>query len=111
MIITLAKSMAYWGNENFSSVLQKELIELGVNSLPIQEIATPGKFVNDSEIGITILNISKSKLNIKVKIGVMFSEIQWGYCCGEEEPMISNAYCEVYLYINKITSEVKFEVL
>lgn len=110
-MIKLSKSIVHWGNNSFSSVLKKELVELGVNNLPIQEAATPGKFVNDSEIGITILTVSENKLNIEVKIGIIFSEIQWGYCCGEEEPMISNAYCEIYLSINKSTSEVEFEVL
>jgi len=110
-MIKLSKSIAYWGNDDFSSALKKELVELGVNSIPIQEAATPGKFINDSEIGITILTVSENRLNIEVKVGVIFSEVQWGYCCGEEEPMISNAYCEMYLSINKSTSEVEFELL
>lgn len=111
MTIKLSKSIAHWGNDNFSCVLKKELVELGTNILPIQESATPGNFVNDSEIGITILTVSENKLNIEVKIGIIFSEIQWGYCCGEEDPMISNAYCEIYLSINKSTAEVEFDAL
>jgi len=110
-MITLPKSILCWGSDVFSNILKEELIELGVNSLPIQEAATPGKFVNETEIGITILTTNENKLNIEVKIGVLFSEIQWGYCCGEEEPIESNAYCEIYLSINKNTSEVEFEVL
>ena len=110
-MIKLPKSIVCWGSDDFSSTFKKELVELGVSSLPIQKGITSGKFINDSEIGITILTTSENTLNIEMKIGILFSETQWGYCCGEEEPMISNAYCEAYLSINKNTSEVEFEVL
>lgn len=110
-MIKLSKSRASWGKDSFSSTLKKELIALGINGLPIKQATTAGKFADDSELGILILTISENKLYIEVKIGVMFSEIQWGYCCGDEEPMISNAYCEIYLYINKLSSEVEFELL
>ena len=110
-MVKLVESLKHWGSDNFSNILKKELVELGVDFLPIQEAATPGKFVNDSEIGITILAISDNKAHINVKIGAIFSEIQWGYCCGEEEPMVSNAYCEICVSINMNTSDVEFNVL
>jgi len=110
-MVKLVESLKLWGNNDFSNTLKKELMELGVNALSIQDAATPGKFVNDSEIGITVLAITESIQYINVKVGVLFSETQWGYCCGEEEPMISNAYCEICVSINKNTLDAEFNVL
>ncbi len=110
-MIRLPKSLKHWGSDDFADVIKKELIELGANSFLPQEAATPGKFLNDSEIGITVLKTDENKLHIQVKLGVMFSEVQWGYCCGEDEPIISNAYCEICVSINKNTSQAEFTVL
>ena len=110
-MIRLPKSLKHWGRDDFADVIKKELLELGANSFLPQEAATPGTFVNDSEIGITVLTSGENKSHIKVKLGVMFAEVQWGYCCGEEEPMISNAYCEICVSLNKNTSQAEFTVL
>jgi len=110
-MVKLIKSLNYWGTDNFSNVLKMELLELDVNNLPLDKATTAGKFIKDSEIGITVLAISENEENIKAKIGVMFTETQWAYCCGEEEPMTSNAYCEVKITINKLTANTIFIVL
>lgn len=110
-MVKLIKSLNYWGTDNFSSILKMELLELGVNSLPLDKAATAGKFINNSDIGIIILSISKNEENIKAIIGIMFTETQWAYCCGEEEPMTSNAYCELEITINKLTANTIFIVL
>ena len=110
-MIKLIESLKHWGSSDFSNVIKNELAELGVNSLSIQDAATPGKFVNDTEMGITVLAMSENVQHINVKIGVIFSETQWGYCCGDEEPMVTNAYCEICIFINKNTSHAEFNFL
>lgn len=104
------KSLKYWGSEKFISAFKMELADLGVNNFPLKNITTPGKFITDSDIGITILTTSENKKNIRVKTGVIFSEVQWGYCCGEEEPMVSHGYCEMVVIISKNTADVEFSV-
>ncbi len=110
-MVKLVESLKYWGKESFSSILKMEIIKLGTNNLPLQKAATPGRFVLDSGIDVIVLMVSDGGINIKAKIGIMFSEVLWGYCCGEEEPMVSHAYCEIIVIINKRTSSAKFVVL
>lgn len=110
-MIKLIESTLCWGRDNFPDVLKMELIKLGAEILPLQKAATPGSFVNDSDIGVTVLSVLDDEINIKVKVGVMFSEVLWAYCCGDDEPMINNAYCELIIVINKSTAVAKFEVV
>ena len=77
MTIKLIESIKYWGSDNFPNVLKIELIELGADNLPLQKAATPGSFVKDSDISVTVLSIHDDEINIKVKVGVMFLEILW----------------------------------
>ncbi len=110
-MIKLSRSLNYWGKDNFSDILKKELTEPEAYRVLIKKAETPGKFINDSKTSISVLAINESKLNIKVQIGFAFSEIQWGYCCGEDEPMVSNSYCEMYVFINKNTAAAEFAIL
>lgn len=110
-MIKLIESNKCWGTNDFPHILKMEIIRLGANNLPLQKAVTPGSFVNDSDIGVTVLSACDDENNIKAKIGVMFSEVLWAYCCGDDEPMVSNAYCEAVIVINKITSITKFRVV
>ncbi len=107
----LIESLKHWGDKAFAKTLEIELMKLGSSNLPLQKAVTPGAFVSDAGVAVTVLSIGDDGINIKAKAGVMFSEILWGYCCGEEEPMINNAYCEISIFINKTTADTKFVVL
>ncbi len=109
MMIKLVESRKYWGSDNFPDILKKELIKLGTAHLPLQKAATPGSFIRNSDIGVGILSIADDDVNIKAKIGVMFPEILWAYCCGDDEPMVNDAYCEFVVVINKTTAAAKFK--
>lgn len=112
-MITLIESTKNWQNSNFSNILKRELTWLGAKNLPLQQSATPGSFINEeAEISVSVLSILNSDAtNIKVKVGVMFSEILWAYCCGGDDPMLSDAYCELIVTINKTTAITRFETI
>jgi len=110
-MVMLVESVNKWGREGFSNTLKKELIELGVDIFPSQDAATLGRFLNDSDICVTVLNNYEDKISINIVTGVIFSETQWGYCCGDEEPMVNTSYCEIHVSINKKTSKANFKPL
>ena len=110
-MIMLKKSARSWGSESFDNILKNEIIELDRDTLPLQESASPGMVAVGSDIDIMILSKNDDDINIKVKIGVIFSEVLGGYCCGEEEPIVQNAYSELSVLINKTTSETSLSIL
>jgi len=107
-MIKLTESLNDWGNKSFSKTLELELVKLGSSNLPLQQAASPGTLVSNADIGVTVLTVRDCGIEIQAKVGIMFSEILWGYCCGEEEPMINNAYCELSVCIHKVTADTKF---
>lgn len=110
-MIKLSQSLKYWGRDNFADILKKELVSLGAENLPLQQAAAPGHFVADSDIDVTILSLYYNKSSIIIKAGIFFSEILWAYCCDEEEPVTTNAYCELEVVINKFSSNTTFDVI
>ena len=110
-MIKLRRALKYWGKDNFADILKKELVSLGADHLPLQQAATPGRFVADSNIDVTILSQSDNAKTVKIKVGIFFSEIVWAYCCDEEEPVTTNAYCELEVVINKFSSIAIFDVI
>ena len=107
----LIDSLKNWKNSSFPEVLKAEITGLGVEHLPLQEAASPGALVMDSDFDVMVLTSSENESSIKVKIAVMFSEVLGGYCCGDDEPIVSNAYCELDVMINKITADTEFALL
>ncbi len=107
----LVKSIKKWRTECFPEILKSEISDLGINDLPIQDTVSPGAQVLDnSDIEIIVLNIGEDELSVQAKIGIMFLEVLGGYCCGDEEPMVNNAYCEMNVIINKATCDAQFIV-
>lgn len=74
-------------------------------------MVSPGTFAADDHIETTIFHFTENQVNIHAKVGVFFSEVMPSYCCGEEEPMVFNAYREVMVILNKLTAETHFIVI
>ncbi len=110
-MIKLAESLKHWGDASFPAILKIEIMKIGVNHLPLQKAVSPGKFISEDAIDVMVLTVDDDKTTIKVNVGIMFSEVLWGYCCGEEEPMVNSAYCELSVLINKITADTIFEAV
>lgn len=105
----LEKSLRCWGKAVFSQTLKNEIAS--TRCLPLDKMVTPGTFADGDNVETTIFHIVDNQINIHAKVGVFFSEVMPSYCCGEEEPMISNAYREVMVILNKFTAEAKFIVI
>ena len=90
--------------------LKHELENLPAGTLPLEKCTNRGGFVDDSDLGVTILGVTDDEDSIQAKVGIFYKEIVGGCSCGDE-PMVNNAYCELQVVIDKSTARAEIVVL
>jgi hypothetical protein len=102
-------SLHTWQTESFSKTLKKELEQLEPGVLPLDKAVVQGGYVDDSHITATILHADEDEQAIHARAGIFFTEIVINCGCGDD-PMETNAYCQMRIHINKTTGQAEFEV-
>ena len=106
----LHNALRDWQTDRFPASLKAELEQLPSGSLPLEAALTQGGMVDDSNISATILSIQEKQIDILVKAGIFFTEIVINCGCGDD-PMPTNAYCELLINIDKTTAETGFQIM
>lgn len=106
----LVNSLRDWNTDVFPRTLKYELEHLPAGTLPLDKEAAHGGFVDDSNITATILSSTDIATAIQAKVGIFFTEIIINCGCGDD-PMPTNAYCEMRISINKNTAETEFKII
>jgi len=106
----LANSLHDWNTDVFSRTLKHELEHLPAGTLPLEKGVAQAGMVDDSNITATILNFSDNDKMIQAKVGIFFTEIVINCGCGDD-PMPTNAYCEMRITIDKTTAKTEFNIL
>ena len=112
-MITLTRSVKYWGSPGFEDAFKVEVGALNNEQLPLQQGLTHSSYVSDSNFNVVILNSSETITAIHVKTGIFYAGIIAGSCCSDDPtPMNEQAeYCEVEFDIDKSTAETKITLL
>jgi len=106
----LSKSLSAWNTPDFKSVVKQELLDLEPGTLPIEKGTLQGGYVDESNLGATILGTSETTQTISIHAGFFFTEIV--ICCGcGDDPMPINAYCEVNIAIDKNNANTTFTII
>lgn len=106
----LPKSLAAWNSLTFKSVIKQELLDLKPGSLPLEKGTSQGGYVDEKNLGATILGTSETTQTIIITAGMFFTEIV--ICCGcGDDPMPTNAYCELEICIDKNNANTVFNVI
>ena len=106
----LVNSLRDWNTDVFPQTLKQELEQLPTGTLPLDKVTAQGGFVDDSNITATILSTTDNATAIQAKVGIFFTEIVINCGCGDD-PMPTNAYCEMRITIDKNTAETEFDIL
>lgn len=106
----LPNSLCDWQTDRFSQTLKTELEGFKQDVLPLKEVIDEGNYVDDSDIGATIIEVSDDEQNIHGKVGIYFAQIVSCCSCGESPP-IDEAYCEMMVSIDKSTAEAEFKLI
>jgi hypothetical protein len=103
-------SLHAWPSASFTETLKKELEQLPPGSLPLEKAVTQGGYVDDSHITATVLRADADEQAIHARAGIFFTEIVINCGCGDD-PMETNAYCEMRIRIDKTTGQADFELV
>lgn len=102
-------SLRDWNTDVFSLTLKQELERLPSGALPLDKGITQGGMVDDATITASVLSFKENPTAIQAKAGVFFTEIIINCGCGDD-PMPTNAYCEILILIDKTTAETEFSL-
>jgi len=106
----LTQSLMAWNTDGFSSTLKRELEALGPKHLPLGQGTSQGGYIGEENISVSANRFMESNDMIEGSVAVFFTEIVINCGCGDE-PMPTNAYCELQLSINKNTATASFAVI
>jgi hypothetical protein len=106
----LPNTLQHYQSLRLAVVLNEEIRQLPVGSLPLHLGTTRGGYVDEADIRLSVLVVNDDEQAVKIKSGVFFTEIVINCGCGDE-PMEIPAYCEINITINKVTTDACFEVL
>ena len=106
----LVNSLRDWNTDAFSRTLKHELEHLPSGSLPLERGVSQGGMVDDSNLAATVLSFNENAAVIQAKAGIFFTEIMINCGCGDD-PMPTNAYCEIQISIDKATAGTRFDIL
>jgi hypothetical protein len=98
------------GTDRFSSELKNVLLGLAPGVLPLQQGASQGGHVDDSDLDATVLDVTDDKEVIKARVGIFFTEVIGNCACGDE-PVPAQAYCVLQVNIDIATAMADFTVL
>lgn len=103
----LMKSLDAWTTPHFNDVLKREMAELPVDALPLQQGLSHGSSVLDEARSVMVIGVSDTAERIRAKVGVFYSGILGGCACEADptplEPL--NEYCEMMIEIDKRTAD------
>ena len=109
-MIKLLSSLRAWQSTAFPQALKTELEQLAPGSLPLDKAVNQGGYVDDSHITATVLSAEENAQAVHARAGIFFTEIVINCGCGDD-PMETNAYCEMRIRIDKTTGQADFELV
>lgn len=113
MSIYLPKSAANWGGEQFKSILQKEVAQLGLEVLPLQQGLNVASYALSEDISTMLLSAEEQDGVVIARLGVFFKGMIPGCACADDPTPeeIYNEYCELKITLTLDSSEAALEVL
>ena len=103
-------SLHAWPSASFFQALKNDLEQLQPGTLPLHKAVTQGGYVDDRHITATVLHADEDEGAIHARAGIFFTEIVINCGCGDD-PMETNAYCEMRIRIDKTNGQADFELV
>jgi hypothetical protein len=106
-MIRLDKSLHAWGTPDFEAVLKREIAQLGVDQLPLQQGLAISSTVTTDPITVIINRVTELENVLRVNAGILYKGMTGGCSCADDPTPDNenNEYCVVQLDIDKATAE------
>ena len=105
-MIRLNNALSAWGTADFENVLKREIAQLNIDLLPLQQGLSTGNYVTADPITVMINNVAEMGNIIRVRAGIFYQGVLGGCSCADDPTPASeiNEYCEVQLDIDKTSA-------
>lgn len=112
-MIKLTKSLKAWETPDFASLLKKELEDLDITVLPLQQGLTQSSFSLENKFQVMIIAVSEESDFIRAKVGIFYSGLIPGCSCADDPTPVTeySEYCEVHFDIDKGTAVTTVKLL
>jgi hypothetical protein len=103
----LSKSLHAWGTPGFREILAREIADLGIAALPLQQGLTTGSYAVEGGVRAMILAVSEGQTAIQVRAGIFYASIIAGCNCADDPSPVDeqSEYCEVQFDIDRASGE------
>ena len=105
-MIRLDETISAWQTKDFEEVFKREVTQLGIEQLPLQQALSQGSYASDKDLKVLVINTVDRQECIQVKAGIFYTGILPGCAC-TDDPAPDNAYteyCEVLFSIDRQTA-------
>lgn len=112
-MIFLEKSLSAWNTNEFNDAFRREVEQLGVDELPLQQGMTQGSYASDEHLKVIVIRASDRQGKIQVKAGIFYTGVLPGCACSDDAAPDNEytEYCEVLFTINLKTAETTVSLL
>jgi len=103
----LEKTVAAWQSPDFEEAFKREVAQLGIERLPLQQALSQGSYASDKDLKVLVIHAKAGQESIQVKAGIFYTGILPGCAC-TDDPAPDNEYteyCEVLFSIDLQTAE------
>ena len=113
IMLSLGKTLAAWQTSDFEDVFKREVEQLGVEDLPLQQGLSQGSYASDEHLKVIVIRVSDRQGKIQVKAGIIYTGILPGCACSDDAAPDNEytEYCEVLFTIDLQTADSTVSLL
>jgi len=113
IMLSLEKTLAAWQTSDFEDVFKREVEQLGVEDLPLQQGLSQGSYASDEHLKVIVIRVSDRQGKIQVKAGIFYTGILPGCACSDDAAPDNEytEYCEVLFTIDLQTADSTVSLL
>lgn len=104
--------MAAYGHPEFRQVLQKEVQQLGLQYLPLQQALERSSVALEEDIQVSLLGTGEHEHALEVRVAIYFTGIISGCSCADDPTTLETQpeYCELQLLIERDSGKVSIQL-
>lgn len=112
-MILLKDSTQAWGTTDFEAVLKKELKNLGLNGLPLQQGLSSSSVALDNRLQVVLLSTKENADQILIRASLFYTGIIAGCSCADDPGPVDeqNEHCAVLVTIQKSSGQTNIRLL
>lgn len=105
-MIYLKNTLAAWQTPDFEDAFKREVEQLGVKELPLQQGLSQGSYASGEHLKVIVNSASGKQGKIHVTAGIFYTGILPGCACSDDVAPDNEytEYCEVLFIIDRQTA-------